>query len=101
MCAISNFIGDFYKTEHFLKRQWDRNINDKLLAEILKNVGTNNTNLLLIVSRKVLKKINKNLKQELFIKMDKKTLITCFYCEFQLYSSSNREQNYVIIDKLN
>lgn len=97
---MSYFIGDFYKSEHFIHRQWDRNIDDKLLKQILKNVETNYCDLLLIVSRNVVKKINKKQNQELFIKLDKNTLITCFYCKFQEYRSNRETQSYLIIDKI-
>ncbi len=97
---MSNNIVGFCKSDHFILRQWDRCINDKLLVKILKNVEPNNCNTLLIVSRKVLKQMNNKRNKELFIKIDKKTLITCFYCDFQEYCASKREQNYLIISKI-
>jgi len=97
---MSNNIGGFFKSEHFCYRQWDRQVSDKLLSKILNGIETNNCNTLLIVSRKVLKKTNKNINEELFIKVDNNTLITCFYCEFQEYDSATREQNYLIINKI-
>jgi hypothetical protein len=97
---MRNSIEGFFKSEHFNYRQWDRQISDHLLTKILKNIETKNGNTLLIVSRKVLKKINKNIKEELFIKVDHKTLITCFYCSFQEYKVSMRIQNYIIISKI-
>ncbi|AEH01989.1 hypothetical protein [Lacinutrix sp. 5H-3-7-4] len=97
---MRHFVAGFLKSEHFTYRQWDRTINDKALRSILKNVDTNRSNTLLIVSRKVLKKINIKINKELFIKIDNNTLITCFYCEFQEYCANNREQNYLIIDKI-
>ena len=89
---MDNNIAGFCKTEHFAYRQWDRTIKDSVLRSILKNVETNKTNTLLIVSIKVNK--------ELFIKIDNNTLITCFYCELQEYYAQNREQNYLIISKI-
>ena len=97
---MRNSIEGFFKSEHFNYRQWDRQISDHLLTKILKNIETKNGNTLLIVSRKVLKKINKNIKEELFIKIDHKTLITCFYCSFQEYKATIRKQNYIIINKI-
>lgn len=97
---MRNCIAGFFKSEHFNYRQWDRQVNDTLLTQILKNVKPNKSNTLLIVSRKALKKINKNANTELFIKIDKNTLITCFYCDFQEYISLKRKQNYLIINKI-
>ncbi len=97
---MRNCIAGFFKSEHFTFRQWDRTINDKVLSSILKNVDTNRSNTLLIVSRKVLKKINIKANKELFIKVDNNILITCFYCKFHEYYPKNREQNYLIINEI-
>lgn len=95
-----NHIEGFTKSDHFTFRQWDRKISDNLLTQILKNVKPNNSNTLLIVSRNVLKEINKSINEELFIKVDNKTLITCFYCKFQEYIATNKKQEYLIINKI-
>lgn len=97
---MKNSIGLFHKSNHFIYRQWDRTISDGLLLKILKNIKPNKKNTIVIVSRKALKTLNKNINKELFIKIDKETLITCFYCEFQEYKTENRNQNYLIISKL-
>ena len=97
---MRHYVAGFCKSEHFTYRQWDRAINDKVLSSILKNVDTNRSNTLLIVSRKVLKKGSIKVNKELFIKIDNNTLITCFYCELQYYYANNREQNYLIISKI-
>ncbi|MCL5129349.1 MULTISPECIES: hypothetical protein [unclassified Algibacter] len=97
---MRNYIVGFRKTDHFNHRQWDRTVNDKVISQLLKNVGTNKSNTLLIISRRVLKKINIKVNKELFIKIDNNTLITCFYCEFQEYYAGNREQNYLIISEI-
>ncbi len=97
---MRNYIAGFCKSDHFTFRQWDRKINDKLLNEILNKIEPNKENTLIIVSRKVLKKVNKKVNKELFIKVNNKTLITCFYCEFQEYYVVDREQNYLIINEI-
>ncbi len=97
---MRHYVAGFCKSEHFTYRQWDRTINDKVLRSILKNVDTNRSNTLLIVSRKVLKKVSIKVNKELFIKIDNNTLITCFYCELQNYYANNREQNYLIISEI-
>ncbi|WP_452228460.1 hypothetical protein [Lacinutrix sp. MEBiC02404] len=97
---MRNSIAGFNKTEHFNYRQWDRQISDNLLIQILRKIEFKNSNTLLVVSRNVVRKINKNANKELFIKIDNNTLITCFYCEFQEYSASKRKQNYLLISKI-
>lgn len=97
---MRDHIAGFFKSEHFTYRQWDREISDNVLSHVLKNIEITNCNTLLIVSRKVLKKINIKINKELFIKVDNNTLITCFYCELQEYYAKNREQNYLIISEI-
>lgn len=97
---MKNSIGSFHKSHHFSYRQWDRKISDSILLKVLKNIKPNKNNTILIVSRKALLKLNKNSNKELFIKVDKETLITCFYCEIQEYKPKKRNQNYLIISKI-
>lgn len=97
---MRNCIAGFCKSDHFTYRQWDSTINDKVLTHVLKNVETNQCNTLLIISRKVLRKVNVKVNKELFIKIDNNILITCFYCELQEYYARNREQDYLIISKI-
>lgn len=92
-------INNFYKTEHFLLRQWERKISDQCLKLVLEKVKQTNQNTLIIVSRKVLRKLNVNMNQELFVKVDDNTLITCFYCDFKNYNPQKRNQEYLIINK--
>ncbi len=91
----NKLIGKFRKTEHFIYRQWDRKITDKVLLKVLKNIKTTNKNTMLIISRKLLNGIHK----ELFIKINNNILITCFYEEFQNYKTI-KKQNYIIINKI-
>jgi len=91
-------INNFYKTEHFLMRQWERKINDKCLKFVLDMVKPTHSNTLIMVSRKVLKKFNINKNQELFVKVDENTLNTCFYCEFKNYKPQKRNQEYLIVN---
>lgn len=93
-------IGPFEKTEHFLYRQWDRVIDDTLLEPILKKLKPNNEEVLYIISLKILKKINKTIQEELFIKIKGKVLITCFHRKFQEYRNDKHIENYKIISKL-
>ena len=88
----------FRKTDHFIYRQWDRGITDKLLSSVLNSINTNRKNTLVIISRNILSKSGIKIKKELFIKIDKNTLITCFYSDFQDYTNTIRAQNYLIIN---
>lgn len=97
---MKNSIGEFRKTDHFIFRQWDRSINDKLLTIILKKIPSNKKKTLLIISKRVLKKINKKINKELFIKVDGNVLITCFYCDISDYSNKNAKQEYLIINNI-
>ena len=97
---MSRILEGFNKTDHFMYRQWDRNITDKSLSKILKRLDKSKKKTLIIVSRKILKKIGVNCKKELFIKLDKSTLITCFYSDMQTYLGTKREQNYLIINNI-
>jgi hypothetical protein len=92
-------ILNYRKTEHFLYRQWDRGITDEKLIEILQNYPYKKSNTLIVVSRKVLKKLGIKSKQELFLKIDRTWLITCFYGCFQDYIfNCNKKQNYYIMN---
>lgn len=97
---MSRIIGDFNKTDHFIYRQWDRNITDTSLLKILNKIDANKKKTMIIVSRKILKKIGLKVKKELFIKLDESTLITCFYSDIQSYIGTKREQNYLIINEI-
>lgn len=97
---MSKFIDGFLKSDHFIYRQWDRSINDILIRQILKNINPDCCNTLYVISRTALKRINNKTNKELFIKIHKTTLITCFYCEFKDYQGFKKKQNYLIINKI-
>ena len=97
---MNRIIGNFKKTDHFIYRQWDRNVPDKLLMKILNKIDVNKKKTMIIVSRKIIMKIDLKVKKELFIKLDKSTLITCFYSDIQSYIGTKREQNYLIINEI-
>jgi len=48
---MNGCIGKFQKTDHFLYKQWDRQIHDKLLKVILNKINPNNHKTLYIVSK--------------------------------------------------
>lgn len=63
-------IQRFYKTQHFLYRQWDRSVSDDLLRAVLGSLSKEHDNLLVVVSRNYLKRKGVKCKCELFIKIN-------------------------------
>lgn len=91
----------YHKTEHFLSRQWDRGITDEKLVKILQFCPHKKRNTFFVVSREVLKQLGIKRNQELFLKTDKTSLITCFYGTFQDYIlNCKKQQKYWIINSL-
>ncbi len=90
-------IHSFRKTDHFLYRQWDRNVSDELLKTVLKKVNSNTNNHLIVISRNYLKRNGLKIKCELFIKIKGNILITCFYSDFNCYFNRKIDQNYLLI----
>jgi hypothetical protein len=90
-------IAGYFKTEHFLYRQWDRGVSNIELNFVLNRIQAKDGQQLLIVSRKIIKKCSNKKCLELFIKIEGKKLITCFYCDFQDYLNSKKKENYQII----
>lgn len=98
---MNSKILNYRKTDHFLYRQWDRGITDEQLVKILKHCPQKKCNTLIIVSRKALKQLAMKRDQELFIKSDKASLITCFFGSFQSYVlNCKKQQKYFIINSL-
>ncbi len=90
-------IAGYFKTEHFLYRQWDRGVSNTELNFVLNRVEAKKGQQLLIVSRKIIRKCSNKKCLELFIKIEGKKLITCFYCDFQDYLNSKKSENFQII----
>lgn len=94
-------ILNYRKTEHFLYRQWDRGISDDILSKLLVFCPKDKPNLLVVVSREAIHQLGIKRREELFIKLDKNLLITCYFGAFQEYLFSTRqEQDYLIINSL-
>lgn len=92
-------IGNFYKTEHFLLRQWERKVSDEILELSLAGLKCEITNLIIIVSRKIIKN-HQDVNAELFILVDKKSLKTCFFEKIEIFQSRNNKiSNYKIVSK--
>lgn len=90
-------IAGYFKTEHFLYRQWDRGVSNIELNFILNRVEAKKGPQLLVVSRKIIKKYSNKKCLDLFIKIEGKKLITCFYCDFQYYLNLKKRENFQII----
>lgn len=90
-------FADFVKTEHFLLRQRERGVSDKELSIALAKIESCEGSQLLVVSRLLIRKCSNIKCQELFIKIDGKILITCFYCDFQEYLNAKNNENYFLI----
>ena len=97
---METIIAGYYKTDHFLFRQWDRGVTDIELKFVLTKVSKAKGTQLLVVSRKLIKQCAHKKSLELFIKVDGQTLITCFYCNFQDYLNSGKKENYYLISQL-
>lgn len=74
----SERIGSFFKTEHFLKRQWERKVPNEMLSCVLKEIKSINKKRYIIISRNIVSAFCQ-MKEELFIVTDGTTLVTCFY----------------------
>ncbi len=84
-------INSFYKTKHFLLRQWERNIHDEILYYTLSSKWYFNKKTILIISKKILKKYGLNTNQELFLVVKKKILITCYYSEIKKFVVAQKQ----------
>lgn len=91
-------VAGFYKTEHFLYRQWQRGVSDLELNLVLNKITKENSTCLIIVSRRFLKQCKNTNKLELFIKLDGKTLITCYYADINYELNTQKCQNYLLIN---
>ena len=91
-------IAGYHKTEHFLLRQWERNVNDNILLLALNRVERSNKNFLLIISRDFIKRYCKEDTPELFIKIKGRQLVTCYYAELASQMRENNNESYCLID---
>lgn len=96
---MEKIICGFKKSDHFMYRQWDRGIPDELLRKVLPSLE-HSEKVLCIISKRALQNIDKEIDRELFIKINGKILITCFFEDFQVYRGVKKSQNYLIINNL-
>jgi len=94
---METIVAGYTKTDHFLLRQWERKIPDEVIKAILDRIGKIHHSTLIIISRNFLKKYWKCFTEELFLIVDRRTLITCYFGKITMYSKKKRNQNLIII----
>lgn len=94
---MNSKIAGYSKTEHFMLRQWQRNVSDDILFTSLNKLDSHKGNFLLVVSRDFVKRKSNLKTQELFVLVKGKTLITCFFGELKNLLASKKKLNYKII----
>ncbi len=82
------------KTKYFVVRQYQRSVKEELLLATAAKLPRINNKVLVVVSRKLVRKYCPRIKLELFIVVDCNVLITCFFGHFQEYL--NRKKNWNI-----
>ena len=90
-------IAGYSKTEHFMLRQWQRKVSDETLFKVLNKVDKVKGDFILVVSRNIVKELNCKDKQELFVLINGKTLITCFFGELSSLMLNKKKRNYKLI----
>jgi len=90
-------IAGYTKTEHFMLRQWERKVSDQILYSVLNKLDTAEGDFVLVVSRKIVQTICKTKTKELFVLINGKTLITCFYGELSSLMLCRKKRNYKLI----
>ncbi|TVR83257.1 MAG: hypothetical protein EA412_01015 [Chitinophagaceae bacterium] len=96
-----NKILEFIKSNHFMLRQWDRKIEDKILYKILPHAkSTNYEKEVVIVKPNFLKKLNliKDNHSLVLIKK-KRLLLTIFWCKnYSCYLNKDKDTYYQELD---
>jgi hypothetical protein len=92
----------FYKTEHFLYRQWDRGISDDLLNSALESItNCDDEKNILIVGNSTLRKKERGIKPNtnLVIVFKKKALITLFFVKdlYEYLSTISKKSKIIIL----
>jgi hypothetical protein len=94
---MNSKIAGYTKTEHFMLRQWERKVSDQILFSALNRLNKTEGDFVLIVSRKIVQTICKTNAKELFVLINGKTLITCFYGELSCLMLCRKNRNYKLI----
>lgn len=91
----------FYKTEHFIYRQWDRGIDDDSIERIVKEIEPCNKKSLIIIGSENFKKygLGKSKNRNLIIIQKGKALLTLFFVKdlYNYLKSQSRKLNSIIL----
>jgi hypothetical protein len=96
---MNSKIAGYTKTEHFMLRQWERKVCDEILFKVLNKLDSSKGDFVLVVSRKIIQSICKTKTKELFILINGKTLITCFFGELSSLMLCRKKRNYKLLQK--
>lgn len=95
---MERIISIYWKTEHFMERQWQRRVDDSVLRRVLYKINPCSGHRLIVVSREVLTRLKHEvIQEELVIKVENRRLITCFFTDYQTYRNHCREENILVI----
>ena len=85
--ASFQVLKPFKKLPHFVKRQKERNISDDLVNYCLQLIENKKVikNTFLWVDLHTLVKFDDKLKKDLLIRINKKALLTCYFCDDAAY----------------
>jgi hypothetical protein len=105
---LARKIYTFYKTEHFIQRQWLRGIQDCILIYALHDVCQHSKETHIVVSRSLLKmwktqgRYHGKTSKELFIVIQNGHLITAYFANFTLgMYARNRNCETILIQSFN
>jgi|GEM_PF-2411849 len=92
-------VQHFFKTEHFLLRQYERKVSDELVKYALQSIRPSSGKHIIMVSGKLVKKFLKK-DETLFIIVHQKSLIICYLGEIHLSKSKySGIKNYQIVNE--
>jgi len=85
-------IAGYFKTSHFLLKQWDRDVIDSILTKVLNEINLKRGNHILIFCRKLIFKHANYKREELIVVLNDRALITCYYCSFQKFLDTHKKE---------
>lgn len=93
---MNNTVAGYIKTEHFMLRQWERKIEDKLLNAALNKLKDKKQQFLLVISRKIVKELS-GTNSEVFVLVKGRVLVTCFYGDLKEFMNRKRDNHFKIV----
>jgi hypothetical protein len=82
-------IYGFHKTEHFLLRQHERVVEDKLLYMALRRVGKVGDRNVIVVCNKLINRLFEIECEDLILRVRGRLLITCYYGDIKKCKNAN------------